>query len=97
MRRSLAALWSSAALAVTVLGACLVALYWVFLVPIYQSPDEIVLIDYIFSVHQAGHLFTARDGPGATTGPASAATPRTPTTFQLRHTPNSLILRSNPT
>jgi len=69
MRRSLAALWSSAALAVTVLGACLVALYWVFLVPIYQSPDEIVLIDYIFSVHQAGHLFTARDGPGATSHP----------------------------
>lgn len=54
---------AAAALVLIVTGAAALALHWVFLVPIYQSPDEVVVFDYMLSLEQRGWLYTVRDGP----------------------------------
>ena len=51
--------WASLALGLLVLGAMGLATVWVFLVPIFQSPDEHQHIDYSFGILEHGGLFTA--------------------------------------
>jgi hypothetical protein len=46
-----------------VLGAAALALAWVFLVPIYQSPDEHQHLDYALCIRDRGGLFTAEAVP----------------------------------
>jgi hypothetical protein len=53
--------WAWLALAGIVLGACLISLKWVFLVPVYQSPDEPVHLDYALCLMEHGKLFRASD------------------------------------
>ncbi len=48
-----------------VLGAAALSTYWVFLVPIYQSPDEPLHLDYALGLHSHGRLY----GPGDWTPP----------------------------
>jgi 4-amino-4-deoxy-L-arabinose transferase-like glycosyltransferase len=50
-------------LAAIVLGAAALAVRWVFLVPIYQSPDEPLHLDYALCLHAHGGLFRAADSP----------------------------------
>lgn len=45
------------ALATIVLGAGGLAVYWVFLVPIYQAPDEPEHLDYALAINEHGGLF----------------------------------------
>lgn len=45
------------ALLAIVLAACGLALYWVFLVPIYQAPDEPMNLDYALAINEHGGLF----------------------------------------
>lgn len=45
------------ALGTVVLAAAGLALYWVFLVPIYQAPDEPMNLDYALAIHEHGGLF----------------------------------------
>ena len=56
-------------MAALIVGACAVAVTWVFLVPIYQGPDEIANDDYSFSIFRAGHLLNVRDLPPGTAHP----------------------------
>lgn len=42
------------------MGATLLALRWVFLVPIYEAPDEPTHLDYAFSIYSEGHLLNGR-------------------------------------
>jgi hypothetical protein len=66
INRWAAFLWPAAVLALVVTSACALSLYWVFLVPIFESPDEQVHADYAFSLFRAGGLITVRDGsPGS--------------------------------
>jgi hypothetical protein len=51
--------WSLAALAGIVAGAGLLSLHWVYLVPIFQSPDETLHWDYAICLKQHGRLFRA--------------------------------------
>jgi 4-amino-4-deoxy-L-arabinose transferase-like glycosyltransferase len=44
-----------------VTGSVLLSLYWVFLVPIFQSPDEHEHLDYAFNIYSASRLITVRD------------------------------------
>ncbi|GAC1445230.1 MAG: hypothetical protein NVSMB52_05800 [Chloroflexota bacterium] len=41
----------------------LLALYWVFLVPILEAPDEQSHVDYVFSIYSSGGLLNARQAP----------------------------------
>jgi hypothetical protein len=50
-------------LAAIVFGAALLALVWVFLVPIYESPDELFHLDYAFCIHDRGGLIRAHGMP----------------------------------
>src|SRR4051812_20153594 len=45
------------ALGAVVLSAAGLALYWVFLVPIYQAPDEPMNLDYALAIHAHRGLF----------------------------------------
>ena len=49
--------WRQAALAVVILSAAALALVWVFLVPIYQAPDEPMNLDYALAINAHGGLF----------------------------------------
>jgi hypothetical protein len=55
-------------LGMIVLGAAAVALRWVFLVPIFQSPDEPHHLDYALEVHRHGGLFRGSGAPKAPPG-----------------------------
>jgi 4-amino-4-deoxy-L-arabinose transferase-like glycosyltransferase len=44
-----------------IVAAASLSLYWVFLVPIFQSPDENTHLDYAFNIYSAGRLITARE------------------------------------
>src|SRR4051812_47521282 len=44
-------------LAAVVTGAVGLALVWVFLVPIYQAPDEPLHLDYALAIREHGGLF----------------------------------------
>jgi hypothetical protein len=46
-----------------ILGAMLLATYWVFLVPIFQSPDEDYHADYVFSLYSKGRLIRGTEAP----------------------------------
>src|SRR5262249_34716168 len=48
-------------LALIIAGATSLSLYWVFLVPVFQSPDETAHLDYAFNIYSAGRLITARE------------------------------------
>jgi hypothetical protein len=48
-------------LAAIVIGATGLALYWVFLVPIYMAPDEPQHLDYALNIYSAGRLVNARE------------------------------------
>lgn len=48
-------------LSIIVLAAALLSLRWVFLVPIYQAPDEPTHLDYAFTIFNSGHLISGRD------------------------------------
>ncbi len=54
--------WHFLSLVAIVLGSCSLALYWVFLVPIYQAPDEPMNLDYALAINEHGGLFRV---PGA--------------------------------
>jgi hypothetical protein len=41
----------------------LLATYWVFLIPVFQAPDEDCHLDYLFSLYSKQKLFRAIDGP----------------------------------
>ena len=53
-------------LAAIVVGASLLSLYWAFLVPIYQAPDEPAHLDYALSIYSAHGLVNLRDRPSET-------------------------------
>ena len=53
--------WAWVALAGIVLGSGLISLKWVFLVPVYQAPDEPVHLDYALCLMEHGTLFRASD------------------------------------
>jgi hypothetical protein len=57
--------WKSpkVALASIVAAATLLATAWVFLVPIFEGPDEPQHFDYALSIAGAGHLLNARERP----------------------------------
>lgn len=44
-------------LALVVLGSAALAVVWVFLVPIYQAPDEPMNLDYALAIYEHGGLF----------------------------------------
>jgi len=44
-------------------AAALLAGYWVFLVPIFQAPDEPPHLDYALGIYAAGKLINVRDRP----------------------------------
>ena len=44
-----------------VVGASALSLYWAFLVPIFQAPDEQVHLDYALSIYRAHGLLNLRD------------------------------------
>jgi hypothetical protein len=50
-------------LAAIVIGASALSLYWAFLVPIYQAPDEPAHLDYALSIYGAHGLLNLRDRP----------------------------------
>src|SRR5579871_3052575 len=45
------------------LVVAVVALRWVFLVPIYQAPDEPYHLDYALAIYQKGSLFRIQGPP----------------------------------
>jgi 4-amino-4-deoxy-L-arabinose transferase-like glycosyltransferase len=49
------------ALAAIVISAAGLALYWVFLVPIFMAPDEAWHLDYSFNIFSAGRLVNLRE------------------------------------
>ncbi len=51
--------WRHIALIAVVLAAATLAGYWVFLVPIYQAPDEPMNLDYALAINAHGGLFWA--------------------------------------
>src|SRR5262245_18537831 len=53
--------WSALVLSVIAAGAAALSLTWVYLVPIYQSPDEPVHLDYALCLLEHGGLFRASD------------------------------------
>lgn len=53
--------WEGCALAGVIAASAAVSLAWVFLVPIYQSPDEPVHLDYALCLYEHGGLFRAND------------------------------------
>jgi hypothetical protein len=55
--------WSSLCLVAIVLGAVWLSTTWVFLIPIYQAPDEHVHSDYAFCILTFGRILTAWDLP----------------------------------
>src|SRR5262249_54663312 len=48
-------------LALIIAGAASLSLYWVFLVPVFQSPDEPAHLDYAFNIYSARRLISARE------------------------------------
>jgi 4-amino-4-deoxy-L-arabinose transferase-like glycosyltransferase len=50
-------------LAAIVVGASALSLYWAFLVPIYQAPDEPQHLDYVLSIYGAHGLLNLRERP----------------------------------
>lgn len=52
--------WTTAALAAVIAVAAVQATLWVFLVPIYQSPDEPAHLDYALALRAHGGLILAR-------------------------------------
>lgn len=55
--------WATAALLILLAAVAAVCVHWVFLVPIFQSPDEDQHLDYALALRQHGGLFTLRDRP----------------------------------
>lgn len=53
--------WEAWTLAGGVAASAAVSLVWVFLVPIYQGPDEPVHLDYALCLYENGGLFRAND------------------------------------
>jgi len=49
------------ALTGVIIGAASLSAYWVFLVPIFESPDEVVHFDYALNLYSAGRLISARE------------------------------------
>jgi 4-amino-4-deoxy-L-arabinose transferase-like glycosyltransferase len=56
-------------LAGIVAGGATLSVYWAFLVPIFQAPDEPMHIDYAFSIYSAGRPISARESYHAWTRP----------------------------
>jgi 4-amino-4-deoxy-L-arabinose transferase-like glycosyltransferase len=54
-------------LAAIVFGAASLALVWVFLVPIYEAPDEHLHLDYAFCIYDNGGLIRAKGLPEVVT------------------------------
>jgi 4-amino-4-deoxy-L-arabinose transferase-like glycosyltransferase len=48
-------------LALIIVGAASLSLYWVFLVPVFQSPDEPAHLDYAFNIYSARRPISARE------------------------------------
>lgn len=55
--------WHRLVLCAIVLGAAALSTYWVFLVPIYQSPDEPLHLDYALGLHAHRGLFHGHESP----------------------------------
>jgi dolichyl-phosphate-mannose-protein mannosyltransferase len=65
VRKCLAHRWAECVLAVIVISAASLSLYWVFKVPLLQCPDEDLHVDYAFSIYSAGRLLNVRTTPSA--------------------------------
>jgi 4-amino-4-deoxy-L-arabinose transferase-like glycosyltransferase len=48
-------------LALIIGGAASLSLYWVFLVPMFQSPDEPTHLDYAFNIYSARRIISTRE------------------------------------
>jgi hypothetical protein len=46
-----------------IISSLLLSIYWVFLIPIFQSPDEDQHCDYVFSLYSREKLFRAASAP----------------------------------
>jgi len=55
--------WAECILALIIISSAVLALFWVFTVPILQNPDENSHIDYAFSIYSAGRLLNVRRVP----------------------------------
>src|SRR3954468_13905904 len=55
--------WSTWILGVIIISSFLLSPFWVFRVPILQSPDENSHIDYAFSIYSAGRLLSFHTPP----------------------------------
>ena len=61
--RRLKTSWTSAALVLLMAAVAVLCLRWVFLVPIFQAPDEDEHLDYALAIYQTGGLFGLHDQP----------------------------------
>lgn len=61
--RRLQASWTPAALLLLMAAVAALCLRWVFLVPIFQAPDEDQHLDYALATYQTGGLFFLQDQP----------------------------------
>jgi hypothetical protein len=62
-RRRVGPTWAALILFAIIAGSTGLSLYWAFLVPIYQSPDEPVHLDYALSLNEHRGLFRAETVP----------------------------------
>jgi regulator of sirC expression with transglutaminase-like and TPR domain len=66
--RRLKTSWATLALLVLMAAVAGLCLRWVFLVPIFQSPDEDQHFDYALAIYQTGGLFRLHDQPDCRLG-----------------------------
>jgi len=87
-----------AGLAVMAIAAsCTLSLIWVFVVPMFQTPDEDVHFDYAISLYTAKRLLFAREKPVAEISLASPYVPKVhPFTWHLMVRTRALEMRGNP-
>jgi hypothetical protein len=89
--------WAGLTLSVIILAAAGLALYWVFLVPIYQSPDEFLHLDYALCISERGGLYRATEMKSWPGYPSYCAHPYTDylvrrTDWQfVRHNPEAKV------
>lgn len=69
MSKWLRARSSVIALAAIIAASVSLSIYWVFRVPIYESPDEPAHLDYALNIYSAGRPITVREPLGAWNSP----------------------------
>src|SRR5215471_20540461 len=82
--------WIAIGLALIIISSAALSLYWAFLVPIFQGPDEPAHFDYAIRIYTAGRLL--RDGDtGFSTGSGAH-----PLTTYLCASTNCDVIRLHP-